>query len=316
MKRIVAWFIVIVLLFLIPVSMADVTPLICDEAELLTAEEENELYQVMMPICVYCTPVFWTTDDPNHTDTGSEARTFLETRVSETEAVIFVIDMANRMIYIYSGNPVYQIITTDVACTITDHTYIFATNGDYAGCAKQTFMEIFDVLSRNSAEESEFWYCENCNNIASGNFCSICGQARLSGSWICPTCGNKATDNFCNICGTQRPGLTNEKEKEVLPVSTPVPTQEPQSEQAPDSAQENPDSGSSGGERYTVVLDHYETQTVERTRRVLDHYETYYTYEDNGEGVFVEVAHQRPVYTEEAYTEEVQVPVYKRVKVE
>ena len=62
---------------------------------------------------------------------------------------------------------------------------------------------------------------------------------------------------------------------------------------------------------YVQVVDHYTTQYVERTRRVVDHYETYYTYEDRGNGSFEEVAHQRPVYKNETYTEPVQVPVYR-----
>ncbi len=60
-----------------------------------------------------------------------------------------------------------------------------------------------------------------------------------------------------------------------------------------------------------AVVDHYEMQEVERSRRVLDHYETYYTYEDDGTGHMIEVPHERPVYKTEYYTETVQMPVYK-----
>ena len=64
---------------------------------------------------------------------------------------------------------------------------------------------------------------------------------------------------------------------------------------------------------YDSVLDHYESVDVQRSRQVVDHYETYYTYEDNGNGTFTEVSHQRPVYTTEYYTETVQQPVYRQV---
>ena len=64
---------------------------------------------------------------------------------------------------------------------------------------------------------------------------------------------------------------------------------------------------------YDSVLDHYESVDVQRSRQVIDHYETYYTYEDNGNGTFTEVSHQRPVYTTEYYTETVQQPVYRQV---
>ena len=64
---------------------------------------------------------------------------------------------------------------------------------------------------------------------------------------------------------------------------------------------------------FDSVLDHYESREVRRSRQVVDHYETYYTYEDNGNGTFSEISHERPVYTTEYYTETVQEPVYVQV---
>lgn len=60
---------------------------------------------------------------------------------------------------------------------------------------------------------------------------------------------------------------------------------------------------------YQTVIDGYRQEPVQRSRQVLDHYETYYTYQDNGNGYFEEIAHQRPVYETEYYTEYVSVPV-------
>lgn len=82
----------------------------------------------------------------------------------------------------------------------------------------------------------------------------------------------------------------------------------------PQAVTENAVEDNSKAEEYETVLDHYETVEVQRSRQVLDHYETYYTYQDNGDGTFVEVAHERPVYTTEYYTETVQQPVYIQVK--
>ncbi len=64
---------------------------------------------------------------------------------------------------------------------------------------------------------------------------------------------------------------------------------------------------------YNSVLDHYEDVEVQRSRQVLDHYETYYTYSDKGNGYYEEVAHERPVYTTEYYTETESRPVYRQV---
>ena len=64
---------------------------------------------------------------------------------------------------------------------------------------------------------------------------------------------------------------------------------------------------------FDSVLDHYETVEVQRSRRVIDHYETYYTYEDNGNGTFSQIEHERPVYETEYYTETEQQPVFVQV---
>ena len=64
---------------------------------------------------------------------------------------------------------------------------------------------------------------------------------------------------------------------------------------------------------YDSVLDHYETYEVQRSRQVIDYYETYYTYTDLGNGMFEQVANQRPVYTTEYYTEMEKRPVYVQV---
>lgn len=64
---------------------------------------------------------------------------------------------------------------------------------------------------------------------------------------------------------------------------------------------------------YDSVLDHYEEAEVQRSQQVFDHNETYYTYQDNGNGGFTEVPHERPVYTTEYYTETVQQPIYVQV---
>ena len=61
---------------------------------------------------------------------------------------------------------------------------------------------------------------------------------------------------------------------------------------------------------YDNVLDHYEEIEVQHSRQIIDHYETYYTYEDNSNGTFTEVPHERPVYTTEYYTATEQQPIY------
>ncbi len=62
---------------------------------------------------------------------------------------------------------------------------------------------------------------------------------------------------------------------------------------------------------YKQVLDHYETVEVTKSREVISHYETEYSYVDNGDGTFTEVATDIPIYETEYYTETEQQPVYR-----
>ena len=70
---------------------------------------------------------------------------------------------------------------------------------------------------------------------------------------------------------------------------------------------------------YDSVLDHYETETVQRSREVYDYteYEEHVSYSDNGDGTYTEHTYttSHPVYRTEYYTEEVQKPVYVSVPV-
>lgn len=65
--------------------------------------------------------------------------------------------------------------------------------------------------------------------------------------------------------------------------------------------------------RWEREIDHYESVPVERERRVVVDHETYYTYEDRGNGTLEEIAHERPVYGTETYTEYVNQPVFRQV---
>ena len=42
-------------------ALAERTPIIRDDADLLSASEEEALREAMLPVCEYGTPVFWTT---------------------------------------------------------------------------------------------------------------------------------------------------------------------------------------------------------------------------------------------------------------
>ena len=53
---------------------------------------------------------------------------------------------------------------------------------------------------------AETWYCTECGQANSGNFCSNCGAAKpQAGPWTCPECGQENEGNFCSNCGKPKP---------------------------------------------------------------------------------------------------------------
>lgn len=120
--------------------------IIADNADLLSDEEEDKLAEKMMDITKYgnvafvsneeyCSSTSWFTESAYRSLFGTESGT------------IFVIDMYNREIYIFSDGKIYNTITVSYAHTITDNTYKLATKGKYYECAEEAFDEIYTLLS-------------------------------------------------------------------------------------------------------------------------------------------------------------------------
>ena len=137
---------VVMMILLISAATAENIVLICDYADLLTVEEEAELYKTMAELCTYCTPVFWTTDEQGYTDAETRAAGFLQDKTGTGDGVIFAIDLARREIVIYSTERISRTVTSDISNQILNNTYRLATDGDYAGCARTSFESILAVL--------------------------------------------------------------------------------------------------------------------------------------------------------------------------
>ena len=68
-------FLLLVLLLLcaaLACAGAETVPVIRDDADLLTAEEEAALMEAMAPVCEYGTPVFWSTNESGNYRTKAE----------------------------------------------------------------------------------------------------------------------------------------------------------------------------------------------------------------------------------------------------
>ena len=131
------------LLLSIP-AMADNTPIIRDDADLLTDSEEQNLLTDMQEICQYGTPMFWSTLESG--DAEQLAEDFYHAQISRASGTLLVINMRSRVITVYSDGDIYRTITTSDANTITDNIYRYASSGDYYKCARSAFEQIGRLL--------------------------------------------------------------------------------------------------------------------------------------------------------------------------
>ena len=119
--------------------------LIEDDADLLETTEEMDLLDDMKKITEYSSVAFHSTDNNSQT-VEYYAEDYLHHVIGYGAGVVFVIDMDNRKVCVYSDGPSYGKITTAKADTITDNVYRYASNSDYYGCASEAFDEIYMVL--------------------------------------------------------------------------------------------------------------------------------------------------------------------------
>ncbi len=120
-----------------------------DDADLLTDAEEEELYDIMLGGTGAGNMVFMTIDHAG----GSATKDYIEEiyQTSEdlrgTNAVIYVIDMDNRLLWITGYGENRRLITPDYGNLITDNVYQYAGSGDYATSAIEGYRQIVKRLS-------------------------------------------------------------------------------------------------------------------------------------------------------------------------
>lgn len=112
-----------------------------DDADLLTDDEEAALREHMLPVTAYGHAGFYTTNGPVD-QTSAYARSAYTDFFGQESGTLFLIDMDNRYLYIFSRGAVEKAIPASIANTITDNVYRLAGRGDYAGCAMTAFDQI------------------------------------------------------------------------------------------------------------------------------------------------------------------------------
>lgn len=117
-----------------------------DGADLLTDEEEARLIEDYSAVTEYMDAAFVTTDHSSGS-TASYAEEYAIRHYGNDPAVIFIIDMEDRELYIYANGSALKTISRADARAITDNIYRSASRGDYYECANRAFSQILAKCS-------------------------------------------------------------------------------------------------------------------------------------------------------------------------
>ncbi len=128
------------------------TLLILDDANLLSDTEKDLLMSDMMPLLRYGNVVFLSVDQ-NESTADALARNTYHDKFQSTSGVLFLIDMDNREIILFSDGEVEKQVTADKEDSITDNAYRYASNGDYYTCASSVFQQVDKVLKGQKISE-------------------------------------------------------------------------------------------------------------------------------------------------------------------
>ena len=140
-----------------------------DEAELLTPEEEASLQEAMGPIAQHGAVAFWTTTQPGNVDAKAEEyfNTHIGTKRTDS-GVVFMIDMSERQIYIFSRGEIEKHVSRSDAYAITADISHYATEGAYADCAQEAFSSIGTRLEGKQFHSTMRLVCSMVAGIAAG----------------------------------------------------------------------------------------------------------------------------------------------------
>ena len=116
-----------------------------DRANLLDENEEKKLLDIMIPLTKYGNVAFVSTNS-NFPSTESFSSEYYHNQFGTSSGSIFVIDMYNRKIYIFSDGENYNVITSSKAYSITDNSYRYASNEDYYSCAELSYQQMLSLL--------------------------------------------------------------------------------------------------------------------------------------------------------------------------
>lgn len=117
-----------------------------DDAQLLDRKEQEELAAAMRTVTAYGNAAFKSIS-ANAYSAASFADDYYHGLFGTESGTLFLIDMDNRELYLFSDGAIYRTIGKSYADTITDNVYRYASDGDYYLCASSAFEQIGAVLA-------------------------------------------------------------------------------------------------------------------------------------------------------------------------
>lgn len=144
--RIKPFLILNVFLFAISALSAQGKIIIEDSADLLSKEEEISLEKIMEPVSQYGGAAFVTNNQSYSGYASDLAQAYCLQYFNGDSGTVFLIDMYNRRIQIYSTGAIYKAVGKNWANSITDNVYTYATDGNYYECAAKAFSQIQTIL--------------------------------------------------------------------------------------------------------------------------------------------------------------------------
>ena len=126
-------------------AATDYTVVIDDREDLLTEEEEASLRVKMENITKWGNAAFITCFNYSR-ETSAYAKEVYRSLFGTSSGTLFMIDMGQRNIWIFSDGAVYRIVTKAYANTITDNVYRLASQEKYYECAYDAFDQIETLL--------------------------------------------------------------------------------------------------------------------------------------------------------------------------
>ena len=133
-----------------------------DVSDLLSDEEESGLRSEMEKLLEYGSAAFVSVGDARYSGynaydssaAGRYAKQKYEELIGPESGLLFLIDMDNREIYIYTYGFIGDYVSRSKARSITDNVYRYATDKQYGTCATKAFEQINTLMNGGKIAES------------------------------------------------------------------------------------------------------------------------------------------------------------------